>query len=233
MPMDMDLRTSGNPRRLLRLMHLVSPSLPVGAFAYSQGIEWAVDVGWIRTENDLGAWLEDQLDNSMASLDLPLLVRMRDVARDRDRDAMEALIDRLLAARETSELRVEEANRGRALADLLVSWELPGARDWKPVLARSQAAGFAFCAAAWEIPAQDTALGYAWSWAENLVLAGIKIIPLGQTRGQRVLQHLAGEIPVAVERALALADDEIGASSPALAIASSGHEIQYTRLFRS
>ncbi|MGB5737632.1 MAG: urease accessory UreF family protein, partial [Thiohalocapsa sp.] len=75
--------------------------------------------------------------------------------------------------------------------------------------------------------------GYAWAWAENLVLAGIKIVPLGQRQGQQVLQRLAARIPSAVESALLLADDEIGASNPALAIASANHETQYTRLFRS
>lgn len=229
----MDIQTTDSSLPLLRLMHLVSPSLPVGAFAYSQGIEWAVEAGWIGTAEELYAWLRDQLGNSMVNLDLPLLARMYAAARARDPDAMNCWIDWLLAARETSELRAEEANRGRALADLLIAWGLPGTRDWKPVLARSQAAGFAFGAAAWEIPAPSTALGYAWSWLENLVLAGVKIIPLGQTQGQQLLQRLAAEIPVVVEEALSLADEEIGASSPALAIAGSAHETQYTRLFRS
>lgn len=155
---------------LLRLLQLVSPSLPIGGFAYSQGIEWAVEAGWIRSAEQLQAWLLDQLGNPMADLDLPLLIRLYDAARVRDRAAMVRWIDWLLAARETSELRAEEANRGRALADLLIVWELAGARDWKTTLARSQAAGFAFAAAAWEIPVRNAALGYAgvgwriWHW---------------------------------------------------------------------
>jgi len=221
------------PLPLLRLMHLVSPSLPIGGFTYSQGIEWAVETGWIRTAEDLEAWLGDQLRSSLAFLDLPLLARMHRAARARDRDAMVRWIDWLLAARETSELRAEESNRGRALADLLIAWELGDAPDWKPVLARSQTAGFAYAAAAWGIPVRDSALGYAWSWLENLDLAAVKIIPLGQTRGHQVLQRLTDGIPSAVDGALGMADDEIGASSPGLAIASSAHETQYTRLFRS
>lgn len=219
--------------QLLRLLHLVSPTLPVGAFAYSQGIEWAEEAGWVRTAEDVQDWLRDQLDNSLARLDLPLLVRMWGAARAGDPQAMARWIDWLLAARESAELRAEETNRGRALADLLTAWEMDGAGDWRPVLARSQAAGFAFAACAWEIPAGDAALGYAWGWLENLVLAAVKIIPLGQTRGQQVLRQLLGEIPAAVEEALSLPDEEIGASSPALAIAGSAHETQYTRLFRS
>ena len=224
---------SDNPLPLLRLMHLVSPSLPTGAFTYSQGIEWAVEEGWIETAGDLEAWLTDQLTQALETLDLPLLVRMHRAAAIGDREGMTRWIDWLLAARETSELRLEEANKGRALADLLVCWGMPGMDGWKPLLARSQAAGFAFAAVSWEIEARDAALGYAWGWLENLVLAAVKIIPLGQTQGQQVLERLVRRTPAVVEAAAIRADKEIGASCPALAIASGAHEVQYTRLFRS
>lgn len=218
---------------LLRLLHLASPSLPVGGFTYSQGIEWAVEAGWIANAEDLAAWLREQLHRSAARLDLPLLARMHAAASGEDAEAMTRWVEYLIAARETAELRAEEANRGRALADLLIAWELPGARDWRGVLARSQAAGLAFAAERWVIPPRQTLLGYAWSWLEGVVLAGVKLIPLGQTRGQQLLAELAAEAPALVDAALALPDEELGASSPALAIASSLHEEQYTRLFRS
>lgn len=232
-PMAQDHGITDGPLPLLRLLQLVSPALPIGSFAYSQGIEWVVEAGWARTAGQLQAWLLDQLGRAMVHLDLPLLMRMHDAARVRDLAAMSRWTDWLLAARETAELRAEEANRGRALADLLIAWELVGAGDWKATLARSQAAGFAFAAAAWAIPARNTALGYAWGWLENLVLAGIKLIPLGRAQGQQVLQRLVAEVPAAVAKAQALTVDEIGTSTPALAIASSAHETQYTRLFRS
>jgi len=165
-----DMFTSAEP--LLRLMHLASPALPIGGFTYSQGIEWAVEAGWIRTAEDLEAWLRDQLRGAITQLDLPLL-------------------------------------------------------------ARAQAAGFAFAACAWEISAREALIGYAWAWLENLVLAAVKLVPLGQTRGQRLLACLIPEVPALVEAALTLQDGEIGAASPALAIASSAHETQYSRLFRS
>jgi urease accessory protein len=214
-------------------MHLVSPSLPVGGFTYSQGIEWAVETGWIRDADDLERWMADQIESSLRYLDLPLLVRMQAAALDRDQAVMAGWVDRLLAGRETAELRREETDRGRALADLLIAWGLEDALAWKPQLARSQAAGFAFAAGAWLIEPHDAATGYAWSWLENLVLAGIKLIPLGQTRGQQALARLATLIPITVGAALSVADQEIGASTPAMAIASSAHETQYTRLFRS
>ena len=218
---------------LIRLLQLTSPSLPIGGFTYSQGIEWAVEAGWIRTAAELEAWVADQLTQVLARVDLPILARLYDAARETDATRLETWIDRLIAARETAELRLEEANRGRALADLLVAWGMTGATDWRARLSRSQAAGLAFAAVAWTIPREPLVQGYAWSWAESLVLAGIKCVPLGQTAGQQLLARVAGRIPATVEYALRLDDAAIGASGPALAIASSRHETQYTRLFRS
>jgi urease accessory protein len=232
-PSPMATTTTDPALPLLRLMHLVSPSLPVGGFSYSQGIEWAVEAGWIRTAADLEDWLRDQLQHGLAGLDLPLLVRMHAAARAADPAAMASWIDWLIAGRETAELRAEEANRGRAMVELLVAWGLLGDAAWRPVLPRSQAAGLAFAAAAWGIGPRDAALGYAWGWMENLTLAGVKLVPLGQTQGQRMLHRVIEQVPAALTLALSLTDEDIGASSPALAIASSLHETQYTRLFRS
>lgn len=218
---------------LLRLLHLVSPSLPIGGFTYSQGIEWAVEAGWIRDAADLEAWLADLTDSTLARLDLPLLLRMHGACVDQDLARLNRCSELLLAYRETGELRQEEVNRGRALADLLASLKLPDAAAWREDLARCQAAGFAFAATRWQIQARDAALGYAWAWLENLVLAAVKLIPLGQTEGQQALQRLTSALPAALVTALVLGDDEIGAGNPALALASSRHETQYTRLFRS
>ncbi len=218
---------------LLRLMHLVSPSLPVGGFTYSQGIEWAVECGWISDATDLEHWLENQLEQSLAVLDVPVLARLHAAAGTSDMDAMNHWSSELLAGRETAELRLEEQNRGRAFADLLVGLNMASADQWRPLLARCQAAGFAYAAARWEIGARDCALGYLWSWLENLVLAAVKIIPLGQTQGQQLLHRLGPGLPMIADTGLRCTDEDIGASSPALAIASSQHETQYTRLFRS
>jgi urease accessory protein len=205
----------------------------VGGFSYSQGIEWSVECGWIQSATDLEQWLEDQLQTTIARLDLPVLMRLYAAVQRDDLPALQQWSSFLLACRETSELRMEERNRGRALADLLVKLRLPGSEPWKTVLAQSQLAGFAFATCRWTIPLEQAALGYAWSWLENLVLAAVKLIPLGQTQGQQVLQRLSPMIPPLLPVAWQLHDDEIGAANPALAIASSLHETQYTRLFRS
>jgi urease accessory protein len=218
---------------LVRLLHLVSPSLPVGGFTYSQGIEWAVEQGWLTDAASTERWLTDQLQASLARLDLALAARMMAAVAAGDRDALSGWTDLLLAARETSELRAEERQRGRALADLLCAWALPGAVAWRHGLAQSQTAGFAFAAVRWGIPVREAIAGMAFSWAENLTLAAVKLVPLGQTDGQRILAGLAGRVPAAVDLALALRDHDLGSASPALAIASARHEQQYTRLFRS
>jgi urease accessory protein len=115
----------------------------------------------------------------------------------------------------------------------LLAWALPRADVLRPLLAHSQLAGFAFAGQRWGIDARTMALGYAWAWAENLVLAGVKIVPLGQRQGQQLLARLAAELPAALDAAQRLADEEIGASTQAMAIASANHETQYARLFRS
>lgn len=214
-------------------MQLVSPSLPIGGFTYSQAIEWAAEAGWITTAGALEAWLQDLLAHSLARLDVPVLARLYAACEQGDRGQLERWAGYLVACRETAELRAEETNRGRALADLLVALDVPHAAEWRPTLARAQAAGFALAAVQWSVPCKEAVMGYVWSWLENLVLAAVKIIPLGQTAGQRMLQRLIASVPEVAEFGLRLADDELGGSSPALALASSRHETQYTRLFRS
>ena len=123
--------------------------------------------------------------------------------------------------------------RARALTRLLIDLEFTAAEQWQTSLHYSQAAPFALAAVSWDIPLTDTALGYAWNWLENMVAAAVKLVPLGQTAGQRVQLVLARSLSEAVQRGLALDDAQIGASAPCMALASSLHETQYTRLFRS
>lgn len=218
---------------LIRLLQLVSPTLPIGGFTYSQGMEWAVEAGWLRSETDTLAWLDGLIDDTLVHLEIPLLARLYGAWQHADHSALTSWSDYLLAARETRELRQEESNRARALATLLCDLDLAGARAHRALLQTTQTTGFTCAAVAWGIALEATAQGYAWSWLENQVAAAIKLVPLGQTAGQRLLLKLGARLPEAAARGLALEDDEIGASAPALAIASARHETQYTRLFRS
>ena len=222
-----------NNNSLLRLLHLVSPTLPTGTFSYSQGLEWTVEAGWVTDSSSLEAWLSDIIQHSLAHVDIPILCRMYSAIKDKEYQKLDECCSILLACRETSELQEEEQVRGRALTRLLQGLDLKWAQQQKKTLNRSQLAGFAFAAAEWGIDMRDTALGYTWAWLENQVIAGVKIIPLGQTEGQRLLFKLSTEIPLIVDHGMQIKDTEIGAASPILAIACSLHENQYTRIYRS
>lgn len=218
---------------LVRLLQLSSPSLPVGGFTYSQGLEWAVEAGWVRNRKDLEDWLTGLLHDGITRVDVPILTRMYRAAEADDGEGLARWSDLLIACRESSELRAEERARGRAMTALLKSLNITRANDWQAALGQSQVAGFALAALHWGVPLKEAAVGYTWSWLENLVLAGVKLVPLGQTDGQKLLLSLGQGVGDAVDNGLELADESIGGSAPAAAIAAGRHETQYTRLFRS
>ncbi len=227
------LHPANCPLAQLRLMQLVSPSLPIGGFTYSQGLEYAVESGWVGDTASLRDWLHGLIEDSVACLEIPLLARLYRGCILQDIDALHTWGRYLLAARETRELRLEEQQRARALTRLLIDLGIGEAKRWQPAMHHCQTAPYALAASQWGILLPEAALGFAWAWLENSVAAAIKLVPLGQTDGQRILLELSEALPDAVERGLDLPDDKIGASAPALALASSLHETQYTRLFRS
>jgi len=218
---------------LLRLLHLASPTLPTGAFSYSQGLEWAVENGWVSDSISLEEWLLDLAEHSMVFVDIPVLARMYRAIKKCDAVELNCWIDTLLACRESSELQEEEQTRGRALGTLLKNLDVLGPEIPLSILKRSQLAGYVLAAIRWDIHMKDAALGYIWAWLENQVITGIKLVPLGQTQGQQLLIKIISELPDIVEKGLEISDNEIGTSSPALALACSRHETQYTRLYRS
>jgi len=224
--------TSIDSLALLRLFHLVSPALPVGAYAYSQGLEYAVQAGWVSDEAGTFDWLQGLARTGIGTLDLPILARLHAAWGAEDRVAVGHWNARLIAARESAELRAEERHLGLALARVLVELELPEARDWQG-LDPAFATLFSLAAVRWRIAAEATLAGYLWAWSENQVLAAVKLVPLGQSAGQRLLHHLTELLPQVVERALRLPEEAIGSGTVSQVIASSLHETQYSRLFRS
>ncbi|WP_255428202.1 urease accessory protein UreF [Ramlibacter cellulosilyticus] len=233
---------------LLRLVWLASPALPVGGFSYSEGLEAAVEHGLVRDEQSAGDWLVDQLHLTLARGDLAVVAA---VARDPRRAAeLDAWVRQ---TRETGELRQQGEQMGKSLADWQrsVGWVAEGTVGWvaegTPALDRGSAGvasrtqptahtypvAFALAAHATGAAVRPIALTYAFAWSENMMQAAIKAVPLGQSAGQRILKRLAGDIPSAVDHALALGDDGRQSFTPMLAILSARHEIQYSRLFRS
>ncbi len=216
---------------LLQLIWLASPALPVGGFSYSEGLEAAVDAGLVDGESTAGDWLVDQLHVALAASDLAVVVQALPAWRADDGSTLEALDAWVLRTRETSELRLQTEQMGRSLGDWqasLASRERTGAleRAWTYPVA------FARAAATSGASARQIGLAFAFGWAENMVQAAVKAVPLGQSSGQRILARLAAEIPHAVDRALRVGDDR-QAFTPMLAILSARHETQYSRLFRS
>ena len=218
---------------LLRLLQLASPGLPVGGFTYSQGLEWAVEAGWVRDAAGFSAWQHEQLHDTLACLDWPVLARLYHACQADDAEAFGHWSRFLLANRETAELRLEEQQRGAAFARLLDGWQLGQAPAWRASLALSQLGGMAWLAVHWSIPLRQLALGHAFAWLEGAVMAGVKLVPFGQQAAQTLLRDLTAALPALLEQSLALEDDQLGGGLPLLAIASSRHETQYTRLFRS
>ena len=222
-----------NDAALLQLLRLASPALPVGAYAYSQGLEYAVAVRWVHDEASARAWILGLLEHALGRLDVPVLSRLYGAWEENDAQAVDDWNRLLYASRESAELQAQDRQLGAALARLLAGLDMPEARTWVTDGHATFATLYALAAVRWCIPLREAAGGYLWSWSENQVMAAIKLVPLGQTAGQRLLSAVVERIPGVLERGLTLPDAEIGFLAPALAIASALHEAQYSRLFRS
>lgn len=216
---------------LLRLLQLSSAALPIGGFAFSQGLEYAVEAGWVRDGDGVYDWLSLQAAETLAQVDLPLLLRLHDGFERGDTAAIRRWNSLALACRETAELRLADTAMGEALLRLLRGQ----AADLSDVPAGEVSYLTAFAAAAWHwrIEPAVALLGWLWSWLENQVTAATKLVPLGQSQAQTLLGRLQTVLPPAVTAASNVGDDEIGSGLPGLALASALHESQYTRLFRS
>lgn len=218
---------------LLRLIWLASPALPVGGFSYSEGLESAVDAGRVTDEASAAAWLTDQLQLTLARADLAVVAQAVPAWRAGDTSRVAALNAWILRTRETSELRLQTEQMGRSFVEWLKSVHPDLAGIASPLGHLTYPVAYALAASASEAPLRAIVLAYAFGWAENMMQAAIKSIPLGQSAGQRILTALAQSIPAAADHALSRDDASRQAYSPMLAILSSRHEHQYSRLFRS
>jgi urease accessory protein len=225
--------TQQNSLAMLRLCQLVSPALPIGAFNFSQGLEYAVQAGWVHDEASTLQWISGVAQHGVGALDLPLLLRMHAAWFSNDVIDARGWSAYLLASRETEELRAEERHMGRSLAKVLVSLQIDKAAEWARDIDASYACLFALAASHWQLTAIQAATAYTWAWCENQVLAAVKLLPLGQSAGQRILNELLVKIPDIASRAALVEDDDLSVATPLQGMTSAWHETQYTRLFRS
>lgn len=221
---------------LLHLLQLASPSLPIGAYSYSQGLETALEKKLVTDEASARAWIIDTLHEVVARFEAPVLWRLLQAFSGHDEAAVTEWTERFIASRDTAEFRAETIQMGYSLAKLAIDLKL----DDGPLLGILQAqsevplpTAIACAAVALNVPHEATLLGSLFSWAENQVLVCVKSVPLGQVAGQRLLLSLQPEIDIAAHTAQRLADHELSNWSPGLSLLSMQHEVQYSRLYRS
>lgn len=224
---------------LLRLLQLASPSLPIGAYSYSQGLESAIDEGRVTDAASAQRWIAAQLVEVVGRFDAPLQWRLLGAFAARDAQAVADWSERWLASRDTAELRAETVQMGYSLRQLLAAL-LEERPDADPVLLRmldaaglSLPAAYACAAAALEVPPTAALLGSVFAWAENQVLVCVKTVPLGQVAGQKMLLSLGATVDAVARAAQEVPDAALSNWAPGFALLSMRHEVQYSRLYRS
>jgi urease accessory protein len=214
---------------LAKLLQLASPTLPVGAYSYSGGLESAVEAGVVKDAATAEQWIGDVLEHAVARMEAPIMFSFLSGFSEKDLLKVKEKNEIFLASRETAELRAESVQMGYSLNRLLKDLGVGEV----PVEEPSFPAAFAFAAAHWKIDPEAALQAYLWAWLENQVMACVKAVPLGQTDGQRILLVLGERISALMPKILSMKDDDMGNFVPGLAMLSSQHETQYSRLFRS
>ncbi|KXW56931.1 urease accessory protein UreF [Ferrovum sp. PN-J185] len=220
---------------LFKLLHIVSPTLPVGAFSYSQTLEWWVEQGVVKDESSFIKWLSDFLLLGQFRSDLVFFNQAFTSIKTNDFNHFLEINSLYLSSRETSELRLESIQMGYSLLKLIPEIT---SLDLKLFPFDNKELGYPLV---WVLLSYYCGLnnvtaqkGFLWSWLENIVMVGVKVIPLGQTAGQRILVKMIEILDLNLEKMISINNEDIPITTlPGLAIASSCHETQYTRLFRS
>jgi urease accessory protein len=221
---------------LSRLLQLASPMLPVGAYSYSQGLEWAIECGEVHDLASAKIWITDVLMLYQGKYELPILYRIYEAWQTNNTAAINHWDEYFQAGRDTSESLAESRQMGYSLRRLLNDLgSLPADFMIEINVLETPAFPtiFAGITQSWAISPQDMLHAYAWSWVENQVSAAMKTVPLGQVAGQKILLELGGVLPEVVQQAMRLQDSEISNFAPGLTIVGCRHETQYSRLFRS
>ncbi|WP_077342230.1 urease accessory protein UreF [Pseudocolwellia agarivorans] len=234
----------GDALRLNRLLQLCSANLPVGGFSFSQGLEYAVEMGWVNDVDSTSNWVELNLSQSIARTDLAIIKRQYEALLNDDLTAFISWNQHLIACRESNELHLADVAMGKALIRLLKQLDSAeiqqGLQRYEALLDVNKigtdisfVSAFVLIASLFKLDLLLIQSGYCWTYIDNQVAAATKLVPLGQTQAQNLLFEITEKVDASIQLANTLQDDEIGASLPRLAMASAWHETQYTRLFRS
>ena len=229
-------KVSASPLGLNRLLQLCSANLPVGGFSFSQGLEYAVEMGWVHNPGSTKEWIGFNLSQSIAYTDLALLKRLQTSLIDDDFASFRKWNQHALACRESNELYLADVAMGKALMRLLKDIQGIDSQRYITFIQEKEisfVSAFALSAYLFGLELSAMQSGFCWAYIDNQVAAATKLVPLGQTQGQNLLFELTKQVEPAIEQANQMEDENIGASLPRLAMASAWHETQYTRLFRS
>ncbi|HEY9887146.1 MAG TPA: urease accessory protein UreF [Candidatus Obscuribacterales bacterium] len=222
--------------QLLTLLQLASPTLPVGAYSYSEGIETLAAQGKIATGDDLQRWLCDELTWGSIRVETAIMGWVYEAAARPDMAPILGWNDWLSAFREAEELRSQSWQMGRSLLRLFADLDPTDGAQLPPELRTGNchfAIAYGLVAQAWAVPLPEATLAYLHSWAANLISAAVRTVPLGQTEGQRLLRQLAAPIQQSCGDIAAMTAADVSACGWGVALASMQHETQYSRLFRS
>lgn len=220
---------------LLRLLQLASPSLPIGAYTYSQGLESAIEKGMVHNENSARKWITESL-NIVADFEAPIVWRLLKAFAERDMVTVGYWTEYFIAARDTVEFRAETIQMGYSLGKLVIDLKIAD-ESLQTILANQPEiplpTAFACAAEALAVPHEAALLGMLFSLVENQVLVCVKSVPLGQVSGQSLLLSLHPVIEKVAQHAQQLNDDELSNWAPGLSLLSMQHETQYSRIYRS
>lgn len=218
---------------LLQLLRLASPALPIGSYSYSQGLESAIEHGWVTDAASAGEWLADSLNGPLARYEWPLLAAALAATASSDAARLLELNDEWLATRESAELRAETEQTGYSLKILLLALPETGeqARAWlEQMTPLGLPVAYAIAAHVLGLKAEEALSASAWSWLENQIMVLMKALPMGQTAGQQLFSSLLPRLSAVLQD---LPSEPASGFAPGLAWLSMRHETQYSRLFRS
>ncbi|MBL4879980.1 MAG: urease accessory protein UreF [Oleispira sp.] len=230
---------------LLNLLHISSPALPIGTFAYSQGLEYTLEVGWCKNADDVEQWVKSVMVHGLGGVDLPILKRLHQAwsvyinkheqagEQDKGIEPLKYWNATLLAFRETKELYLEDIQVGDAFKQWHKSQSAEHLAKLELVDKPTVACMYALNGVIKGLTVEECLIGFVWSWLENQITSASKAMPMGQTDGQNIIRHLIPEIEGVIENAMTVEDDDIGSGLVGLSMSSALHENQYSRLFRS